>query len=389
MPESQITQSKTPPTSPPRTWAEIDLAALRHNLQVATDISGQSIMVVLKAGAYGHDIKMIAQALSKSDIVFYGVASVIEGRRIHDVIDTGSKIRIYLLGPTLSDERAEIVHHRWTPCISSIEEALHFHELNAGNPPLAVHITVDTGMGRGGFLPSKLNSALSEILKLTNIHIEGIGSHLPSADEDREFTLSQFETFSSIVKNCDYDFKYIHLANSAGILDYSNSVTNISNLCRPGLMIYGISPIPEYQERLKPVMSLKSKITLIRELPAGHGISYGRAVLLEKPTRVATIGAGYGDGYPRSLSLQNAAVIIRGVRCPILGRVTMDQIMVDVTALPDACPGDEVELFGQHISVTEVAKTAGTISWEVLTRITPRVTRIYLNEYSSNENGTS
>jgi len=232
-------------------------------------------------------------------------------------------------------------------------------------------------MGRGGFLPSKLNAALSEILKLKNINIEGIGSHLPSADEDREFTLSQFETFTNIVKNCDYTFKYIHLANSAGILDYSSS---ICNLCRPGLMLYGVSPIPEYQKKLKPVMSLKSKITIIRELPAGHGVSYGRSVLLDKPTRVATVGAGYGDGYPRSLSLQHASVMIRGVRCPILGRVTMDQIMIDVTAHPEAAAGDEVELFGQKISVTEVAKNAGTISWEILTRITPRVTRIYLNE---------
>lgn len=367
----------TPPISPPRTWAEIDLAALRHNLQVARDISGQSIMVVLKAGAYGHDIKMIAQALNHSNIAFYGVASVIEARRIQNA---ECITPIYLLGPTLADERVEIVYHRWTPSISSLEEALHFNELNAGNPPLAIHITVDTGMGRGGFLPSNLNAALKEIIKLTNIKIEGIGSHLPSADEDREFTLSQFETFARIVKSCDYSFKYIHLANSAGILDYSSSDTNICNLCRPGLMLYGISPIPEYQQMLKPVMSLKSKITLIRELPAGHGISYGRSVLLDKPTLVATVGAGYGDGYPRSVSPQNATVIIRGVRCPILGRVTMDQIMVDVTHVPSAIAGDEVELFGKQISVTDIAKIAGTISWEVLTRITPRVTRIYLNE---------
>lgn len=363
--------------SPPRTWAEIDLSALRHNLQVARDISGQSIMVVLKAAAYGHDIQKIAQALDQEDIAFYGVASVIEARRIHS---TGSKTRIYLLGPTLADERAEIVAHGWTPCISSLEEAQHFSKLNTGNSPLAVHITVDTGMGRGGFLPAALSSALGEILKLKNISIEGIGSHLPSADEDREFTLAQFETFTNIVAECSHPFKYIHLANSAGILDYSSSVTNICNLCRPGLMLYGVSPMEEYQSRLKPVMTLKSKITIIRELPAGHGVSYGRSVLLDKPTRVATVGAGYGDGYPRSVSAENAAVMIRGVRCPIIGRVTMDQIMIDVTGLPEASAGDEVELFGQHINVTEVAENAGTISWEILTRITPRVTRIYLNK---------
>lgn len=363
--------------SPPRTWAEIDLSALKHNLQVARAISGQSIMVVLKAAAYGHDIKKIAQALDQEDIAFYGVASVIEARRIHS---TGSKARIYLLGPTLADERAEVVNHGWTPCISSLEEAQQFSELNTGNSPLAVHITVDTGMGRGGFLPTALSSALSEILKLKNIIVEGIGSHLPSADEDREFTLSQFKAFNSIVEKCDYPFKYIHLANSAGILDYSTSVTNICNLCRPGLMLYGVSPMEKYQSQLKPVMALKSKITIIRELPAGHGVSYGRSVLLDKPTRVATIGAGYGDGYPRSVSANNAAVIIRGVRCPIIGRVTMDQIMINVSGLPEATAGDEVELFGQNISVTEVAKNAGTISWEILTRITPRVTRTYLNE---------
>ena len=366
-------------SSPPRTWAKIDLSALRHNLAVARDISGQSVMAVLKAAAYGHDIKKIALALDKENIAFFGVASVIEARRIHS---TGSKTRIYLLGPTLADERAEIVAQRWTPSISSIEEAQHFDELNSNTtqpplPPLPVHITVDTGMGRGGFLPDMLDSALDKISTLKNITIEGIGSHLPSADEDREFTLSQFETFKYFIENCEHHFQYTHLANSAGLLDYKSSVTN---LCRPGLMLYGISPIEKYQQLLKPVMTLKSKITLIRELPAGHGVSYGRSVVLEKPTRVATVGAGYGDGYPRSVSPEKAEVIIRGARCPIIGRVTMDQIMIDVTALPEAEIGDEAELFGQQISVTEVAKNANTISWEILTRITPRVTRVYLNE---------
>lgn len=360
-------------TSPPRTWAEIDLSALKHNLQVARKLSEKSIMAVLKAAAYGHDIKKIALALDDENLEFFGVASVIEARRI---LNTGIKTRIYLLGPTIADEREEIVKHRWTPCISSLEEARHFNALNEGETPLQVHITVDTGMGRGGFLPCAMSESLNEILELKHISVEGIGSHLPSADEDREFTLSQFNTFRDIVENCDHTFKYIHLSNSAGLLDYTSDITN---LCRPGLMIYGISPISKYQSLLKPVMTLKSKITIIRELPAGHGVSYGRSVLLDRPTRVATVGAGYGDGYPRSISGKNGQVIIHGVRCPVIGRVTMDQIMVDVSELPDAISGDEVELFGSQISVTEVAENASTISWEILTRITPRVTRIYLN----------
>jgi len=361
------------PQSPPRTWAEIDLQALRHNIGVVRESSGQSVMAVLKAGAYGHDIKHIASFLENEDLAFFGVASVIEARRI---ASTGCKTRLYLLGPILDDEYQEIVHHRWVPSISSLEDAQRINTLNAttSNSPLPIHITVDTGMGRGGFLPNILKNQFSEILKLEHISIEGIGSHLPSADEDKEFTLKQFKNFETIVEQCNYDFKYIHLANSAGILDYHSS---LCNLCRPGLMIYGISPIESYQQQLKPVMTLKSKITLIRELPAGHGISYGRSVLLEKPTLIATVGAGYGDGYPRSLSGKNPTVVIRGTRCPVVGRVTMDQIMVDVSELPEATRGDEVELFGQQISVTEIASTADTIPWEILTRITPRVTRIY------------
>ncbi len=360
-------------SSPPRTWAEIDLSALRHNLDVARESSGQEVMAVLKAGAYGHSIKQIALQLEQENLAFYGVASVIEARRI---ASTGCKTRLYLLGPTLADECEEIVNNRWVPSISSLKDAQYFNQLNAttGKPPLPLHITVDTGMGRGGFLPDAIAEQFPEILKLEHISIEGIGSHLPSADEDKEFTLQQFRNFEMIVKQCDYDFKYIHLANSAGILDYESS---LCTLCRPGLMMYGISPLESYQRQIKPVMTLKSKITLIRELPAGHGVSYGRSVLLEKPTLVATVGAGYGDGYPRSLSGKKTAVIIRGKRCPVIGRVTMDQIMVDVSELPEVDAGDEVELFGQQISVAEIATKAGTIPWEILTRITPRVTRIY------------
>jgi len=200
--------------SPPRTWAEIDLQALSHNLKIARKSSDQAVMAVLKAGAYGHDIKHIARVLEEEKLAFFGVASVIEARRI---ASTGCKTRLYLLGPTLADECSEIVHNRWVPSISSLKDAQYFNELNAttGNSPLPIHITVDTGMGRGGFLPSTLAEQFSEILKLEHIIVEGIGSHLPSADEDKEFTLKQFQNFEEIVKQCDYDFKYIHLAVKA------------------------------------------------------------------------------------------------------------------------------------------------------------------------------
>lgn len=327
-------------------------------------------MAVLKAGAYGHGIEQIALALENENLSYFGVASVIEARKLSL---SGINTPIYLLGPTLPQERAEIVENGWTPSVSTFQEADDFNALATNGKQCAVHITLDTGMGRGGFLPAALPTAIEKLNKLPNIKVVGIGSHLPSADEDRDFTLKQFATFESAV--CDRAFRYIHLSNSAGLLDYKSELTN---LVRPGLMLYGIAPIASYQEKLKPVMSLKSRVSLVRTLPAGHGVSYGRDAILKEDTRVATIGAGYGDGYPRAVSGNDAVVLIRGQRCPLLGRVTMDQIMVDVSSLAICEPGDEVELFGANILVSEIAQKAQTIPWEVLTGITPRVTRIYL-----------
>jgi alanine racemase len=144
-------------------------------------------------------------------------------------------------------------------------------------------------------------------------------------------------------------------------------------------MLYGVSPLPEFQRQLRTVMTLKSRVTLVRTLPAGHGVSYGRAFVTSRPTRVATIGIGYGDGYPRQVSGHGAEVWLRGRRFPIIGRVTMDQLMVDVTGADEVAEGDEVELFGPNLPVQEVADRAQTVVWEVFTGITPRVVRSYLD----------
>lgn len=361
------------PHSPPRAWAEIDLAALRHNLKVAREHSGCSVMAVVKAGAYGHGLVEIAQALADENIAFFGVANVGEARRI---ANSGVTTPIYLLGATWSEERAEIVDRDWTPCLSTLDEARHFSDLAiAAEKKLKVHISIDTGMGRGGFIATGLPEVLAELEKLPGIEIDGIGSHLPSADEDEEFTRSQFASFRETLDSLGgaERFKWIHLSNSAGLLGYENEPCN---LVRPGLMLYGISPIPGHLEHLENVMTLKSRVTLVRTLPKGHGISYGRAFVTTRETRVATVGIGYGDGYPRHLSGQGAEVFIRGQRFPILGRVTMDQIMIDATD-SDIEAGEEVELFGPNIRVDEIATKAGTIAWEVLTGITPRVVRVH------------
>lgn len=364
------------PISPPRAWAEVSYGNLVHNYAVARKHG--EIMAVLKAGAYGHGLEAIAACFENMPPdqapTFLGVASVIEARGL---ADAGIQTRIYLLGPTCPFEREEIVSRRWTPCVSSVEEARDFDRLvqSRDHEPLPVHIAVDTGMGRGGFLPDELVEEITTLETLKHLEIEGLGSHLPSADEDEAFTKAQFDVYDSLVEQLGSDrFKYRHLSNSAGLLGYQSRCTN---LYRPGLMLYGISPLPDHQSALKPALSLKSRVSLVRKLPAGHGISYGRQTVLEKDTLVATVGIGYGDGYPRELSMTGASVFIHGTRCPLLGRVTMDQIMVDVSALPICVSGDEVELFGENILVSEVARLAGAISWSVLTGITPRVTRVY------------
>jgi len=365
------------PVSLPRAWAEIDLSALRWNLAVAREACGVDMMAVVKAGAYGHGLEEIARALAGEKIAFFGVANVREARQIRHA---GVSTRIYLLGPTWSGEREEIVAREWTPCLSSLEEAAEFNRLAAARGSrLKVHLAVDTGMGRGGFVAEGLQDALAALERLEWLEIEGIGSHLPSADEDEEFTRRQMARFEAIIDDLGgaARFRWRHLSNSAGILGYANRVCN---LARPGLMLYGISPLPGFQQRLRTVMTLKSRVTLLRTLPAGHGVSYGRAFVTSRPTCVATVGIGYGDGYPRQVSGNDAEVWLHGRRFPILGRVTMDQMMLDVTDCPAVREGDEVELFGPNMPVAEVARKAQTVVWEVLTGITPRVQRCYRSD---------
>ena len=365
----------TIPISPPRAWAEIDLHALRRNLHCVQKRTGLPVMAVVKAGAYGHGLEEVARTLAlENGVEFFGVANVGEARRIRAA---GVNTPLYLLGATWAEEREEIVARRWVPCLSSINDAQHFNALAAAaHHRLTVHLAVDTGMGRGGFLATELPAILPYLEKLPNLHIEGLGSHLPSADEDRAFTQEQLASFHQVA-TCTGGtarWRWLHIANSAGLLGYP---TGICNLVRPGLVLYGISPFPEDQAAFQPVMTLKARITLIRELPAGHGVSYGRTFITSRPTRVATLGIGYADGYPRHLSGQNAWVMLHGKPAAVLGRVTMDQIMVDVTEIPDAQPGDAAEIFGPNVPLADLAPRAGTIPWEMLTRITARVARIH------------
>jgi alanine racemase len=365
------------PISPPRAWVEIDTAALAGNLAVARKMSGCGIMAVVKAGAYGHGLEVVSRLLESEGVDFLGVANIGEARRIREA---GVSSRIYLLGATWEAEREEIVARGITPCISSVEEGMAFNKIaERRGVKLPVHVAVDTGMGRGGFLPEGIVENVGKLYEMASLSIEGIASHLSSSDEDEEFTKIQIASFEKSVNLLGgaEKFRWKHLSNSAGLLGYP---PGCCNLARPGLMLYGISPVPAHQHLLRNVMSLKSRVTLVRTVPAGHSISYGRSFVTSRPTRIATVGIGYGDGYPRHLSGKGAEVFIRGQRYPIIGRVTMDQVVIQLSDDSDVCGGDEVELFGVNISATQVAEQAGTIAWEIFTGITPRVQRIYLPE---------
>ncbi len=362
--------------SPPRAWVDVDLEAIAHNLDIARQaLPGTELMPVIKAGAYGHGLEPVARRLDNDGIIFFGVANAGEARRLQQA---GIRTTPFILGPTFPEEREEIALNNWSCTISSLEEAAHFESLAAlYGKTFSVHLALDTGMGREGFLPAGLGCIIEPLKGMEHLVIDGAMSHLPSADEDVPFTQDEIERFSAIVGELQRHFplRYRHIAASAGELGYE---VPAANLARPGLLLYGVAPMASiYDGVLKPTLRLSSRVTLVRELPAEHGVSYGRTHITSAPTRVATIGIGYADGWNRHLSGKGARVRINGYCCPMLGRVTMDQIMADVTHVPHVAPGDEVELIGPHIPVQEVAGRAGTIVWEIFTGLGPRLPRLY------------
>ena len=362
--------------SPPRAWVEVNLEAIAHNLDVARQaLPDTALMPVIKAGAYGHGLEPVARRLDADGIAFFGVANAGEARRLSRA---GVRTKPFILGPSFPEEREEIVLNNWCATISTLEEAQHFNSLAAlYDKTILVHLAVDTGMGREGFLPSQLNDIVNPLLGMSHLRVDGVMSHFPSADEDVPYTQNEIGLFTDCVQQLQQHFRlrYRHIAASAGELGYE---IPIANLARPGLLLYGVAPMASiYDGVLKPTLKLFSRVTLVRELPAGHGVAYGRTYITNRPTRVATIGIGYADGWPRSISGKGGRVYINGHSCPLLGRVTMDQIMADVTHVPSVAPGDELELIGPHIPITEVAEKADTIVWTIFTGLGPRLPRVY------------
>jgi alanine racemase len=350
---------------------------------VASQLAGPDagIMAIVKANAYGHGLAEVVQEL-RDIVAMFGVANVHEAQAVQAAlrIRHGEEPGIFILGPALPFERPEIVAGGFIPAVSSLREAAAYSALGHGKP-VPIHLAIDTGMGRMGIEENDAPAVIREILHMPGVAISGIGTHLPVADEDEPFTgdqLARFQAVLAATRELGIDAPFLHALNSAGLFRFAQCA---GTLVRAGLMLYGSSPVAEYQTLLRPALSLRTRITIIRDLPAGHGVSYGRTFITPRPMRIATLAIGYADGCDRHLSNQGADVLIHGQRCPLLGRVTMDQIMIDVSHVTEAAIGDEAILIGsagnEEILAAEVAAKAGTIAWEIFTSIGPRVARVY------------
>lgn len=328
-------------------------------------------MAIVKADAYGHGMARMARAIA-NEVHSFGVACVGEAGQLREA---GILTPIFLLSPALPQEMADVVQGRFRPPISTLAEGAAFNALaHDAGVILPVQWNLDTGMGRIGTLPSDWKKFAPNWTKWPQLRLESICTHYPSADEDPAFTRAQGQAFRAIISEMDsmgIHPDFVHLANSAGALGFT---VKPNELLRTGLLLYGASPLPEFQPKLRPVLTWKTSVALVRQLPEGWGVSYGSTHLTQRPTQVATLAVGYADGFLRHLTHSGAAVLIHGQRCPLLGRVTMDQIMVDVSHLsPLPQPGSEVVLLGSQgteaITVSELASQAGTIPWEIFTSI--------------------
>lgn len=367
--------SFSPSVNVHRCWAEISATALRHNLRTARACSGRNveIMGVVKANAYGHGLLPVARLLGAAGIDAFGVAQVAEARQLRLA---GLDQPILVLSPALPGEYATALRHRLALTISSPEEARGLNTLALRKKVHAdIHLNVDTGMGRIGVWHEEAANLLATLRSLRGLRVRGLCSHFASADSDPGLTQRQWQRFQPFLHEPD---GLHHIANSAALLSRKGFQ---AEMVRCGLMLYGVAPSLPLQKKLQPVLTWKSRVTLLRQVPAGRTVSYGATYRLPHAQTLATVAVGYGDGYFRALSSQ-AHVLIGGQRCPIRGRVTMDQIVVDVSRVRSVPVGAEVVLLGrqknQVISAEELARQAGTISYEILTNVGARVARVYL-----------
>ena len=374
-----------------RTWAEVDFDKLAHNYHALRGLApaGTKYLGLVKADAYGHGAVPVAKKLEELGADYLGVACLDEAIEVREA---GVKTPILILGCTSSIYAAELVKYNITQACYDLEYA---KELSAGAQKaggiITVHIQCDTGMTRLGFMchedtMEKSASEIIEAVKLPGLKAEGIFTHFSDSDGSEEYTMLQFGRFQDIiqrVRDLGYEFEIRHCANSAATLLYPATYLD---MIRPGIVQFGHFPDAKMDHALcdlVPVLELKSRVATVRDVPANTPVSYGRTNTLTRPSRLAVIPVGYGDGFCRSFS-NKLTVLINGKKLPIVGRICMDMCMVDVTDAPDVKEGDVAILYGSDGTndqpVEAGAEIMNTISYELLCVLTKRIPRIYLNK---------
>ena len=366
------------------TYVSIDLDRISANYRAICEKAGVPVMAIIKADAYGHGAIQIARHLQE-ECSFFGVSSMLEAMELRQAgIDTP----ILVLGHTRTAAFAEAVRENIRPTIYRYEDALALsQEAAAQNKIAPFHFAVDTGMGRLGFQATEEDADIcGRIAKLPNLEAEGIFSHFATAD-CRDLTKAReqarlFDSFCEMLRQRGVQVKLRHLDNSAGLMNFENHY----EMVRSGIVTYGMYPSDEVDPgllKLQPALRWHSRVTHVKLLEPGRPISYGGTFVTEKPTVVATVPVGYADGYRRSLS-NRFHVLIRGKKAPILGRVCMDQMMVDVTDIPDVQINDRVVLVGsdgeETITMEQIAQVADSFNYEFVCGISRRVPRFYYRD---------
>jgi alanine racemase len=370
------------PLSARPTVAQINLEALSHNYaEVVRHAEGRNILVVVKAGAYGHGAIPVSRRLLQLGADMLGVALVEEARELRAA---GIDAPILVMGTEFPEQAESILELKLTPVLSTMSFA---RAVSAVAGPLKmnvpVHVKIDTGMGRIGIPPEEAADFIAALGRLPGIDVQGLMTHFADADlRDKEYASKQLDRFELLIAELSargITIPVRHAANSAAILDYRRA---LFTMVRPGLMLYGYDPLEAGAERadLWPVLSLVTRIAFLKKVPTGVPISYGRTFVTRRESHIATLPIGYADGYSRRLS-NIGEVLVRGMRVPVVGRVCMDMCMIDVTDVPGASEGDPVVLIGsqagERITADDIAKKTGTIAYEVLCGISNRVPRIY------------
>jgi len=378
-------------------WAEIDLKAIAHNVAELRRITQPEarLMAVVKADGYGHGAIEIAQCALQNGAATLGVARIEEGIRIRQA---GIQTPILIFGYTLPEQVTDLLEYDLTPCVYAAASARNFSRRAASlGKKIKAHLKVDTGMGRLGQLPQNFRSdnstaiaadALEEtrtIAALDGLELEGICTHFATADSkdktDAEKQLHLFITYLKRLQQAGLNPPVRHAANSAALIDMPQSHFD---MVRPGIAIYGLYPSDEVQKNkvsLKPAMALKARIIHLKKVPAGFKVSYGGTHETQRPTTIATVPVGYADGLNRQLS-NRGQMLVHGQRVPIIGRICMDLTMLDVGSIENVQVGDEAVIFGQQnnetLTVDEMAALLNTINYEIVSTITARVPRVYL-----------